>query len=138
MPTTISESTKEQKRPEKTFRIGLVQASIFPRDADAGRTFFNTVFSRSNRCLQIDLGRPFDITQPSMSKHIRVLERAGLVSRRIDGQIHRFHLMMKPLNEAQDWIATHREFWEGSLDALSELLDEMKDKADDKTISNDV
>ena len=72
-----------------------------------------------------DLGQPFKIAQPSVSKHLRVLEQAGLISRRIEGRVHRFQLEIKPLNEAQNWITQHREFWEGSLDALGELLDEM-------------
>lgn len=72
-----------------------------------------------------ELGAPFQVTQPTVSKHIRVLEQAGLVSRRIKGRVHYFQLQLKPLNEAQQWITKHREFWEGSLDALGNLLDEM-------------
>ena len=76
-----------------------------------------------------DLGEPFEISQPSVSKHIRVLEQAGLISRHVEGRTHRFQLQMNPLNEAQSWISEHREFWEGSLDALGDLIDEMsKDK----------
>lgn len=72
-----------------------------------------------------ELGTPFQIAQPTVSKHIRVLEQAGLVSRRVDGRVHHFQLQIKPLNEAQHWISKHKEFWEGSLDALGVLLDEM-------------
>ena len=104
---------------------------------DGTRRKMLAMLAKRGECTAGDLGRPFDIAQPSVSKHIRVLEQAGLVSRRIEGRIHRFHLIMRPLNEAQDWIAKHKHFWEGSLVALGELLDEMKDKGDDKTTSND-
>jgi len=72
-----------------------------------------------------DLGQPFEIAQPSVSKHLRVLEQAGLISRRVDGRVHHFQIQIKPFTEAQEWISRQKEFWEGSLDALGDLLDEM-------------
>lgn len=95
---------------------------------DGTRRQMLSILSRRGELTASDLGEPFDISQPSVSKHIRVLESAGLVSRRVDGRIHRFQLRIKPMQEAQDWIAHQREFWEGSLDALGELLDEMSAK----------
>ena len=87
------------------------------------------LIARSGECSASELGKPFDAAQPTISKHIRVLEQAGLVSRRIDGRTHRFQLVVKPLKEAASWIATHQAFWENSLDALGEALDEItKDK----------
>lgn len=92
---------------------------------DGTRRQMLSILSQRGESTASDLGQPFDISQPSISKHIRVLESAGLVSRRIDGRVHRFQLLVKPLQEAQDWITHQREFWESSLDALGDLLDEM-------------
>lgn len=78
-----------------------------------------------------ELGAPFDISQPAASRHIRVLERAGLVAREVDGRVHRLRLVPKPLRDAETWIARHRQFWEDSLDSLGRTLEEMtrKDRA---------
>lgn len=83
------------------------------------------LLSQRGECSASDLGEPFEIAQPSVSKHIRVLEHAGLVTRRVDGRIHRFRLVVAPLKEAQDWIVRHRQFWEGTLESLGNLLDSM-------------
>lgn len=74
-----------------------------------------------------DLGRPFNVAQPTASKHLKVLERAGLVSRQVEGRKHRFQLELDPLNEAEGWISRHKAFWEGTLDHLSTFLDDTKD-----------
>jgi DNA-binding transcriptional ArsR family regulator len=72
-----------------------------------------------------ELGAPFRISQPAASKHIRVLERAGLVRRRVDGRQHRLRLVPQPLRDAEAWIARHRQFWDASLDSLGRTLDEL-------------
>jgi DNA-binding transcriptional ArsR family regulator len=72
-----------------------------------------------------ELGAPFNISQPAASKHIRTLERAGLLSRSVEGRIHRLRLVPKPLYHAETWISRHRHFWEGSLDALGRTLGEI-------------
>jgi DNA-binding transcriptional ArsR family regulator len=72
-----------------------------------------------------ELGAPFRISQPAASRHIRVLERAGLVRRRVDGREHRLRLVPRPLRDAEAWIARHRQFWEASLDSLGRTLDEL-------------
>lgn len=69
------------------------------------------------------LGAPFDVAQPTTSKHLKVLEQAGLVSREVAGRTHRFRLALEPLNEAEDWIARHKAFWEGTLAQLDSFLD---------------
>lgn len=69
-----------------------------------------------------ELGDPFRISQPAASKHIRMLEQAGLVARTVDGRQHRFRLVDRPLKEAENWIARHRRFWEGSLESLDRYL----------------
>jgi len=61
---------------------------------------------------------------PAVSRHIRVLEQAGLVRRRIDGRVHRCSLSAAPLKTAEAWIEHYRSFWEGTLDALAAYIEE--------------
>jgi DNA-binding transcriptional ArsR family regulator len=69
-----------------------------------------------------ELRKPFNVAQPTISKHLKVLETAGLVRREVCGRIHRFHLETAPLKEAEDWIARHRAFWEGTLEQLENFV----------------
>ncbi|MCG8692026.1 MAG: metalloregulator ArsR/SmtB family transcription factor [Minwuiales bacterium] len=69
-----------------------------------------------------ELHAPFDVAQPTISKHLKVLERAGLVTREVEGRIHRFRLEMAPMKEAEDWIARHEAFWKGTLKRLDDYL----------------
>jgi DNA-binding transcriptional ArsR family regulator len=71
-----------------------------------------------------ELGRRFRSAQPTISKHLKVLEQAGLVERTIDGRMHRFRLRQKPLRDAERWIARHQAFWNGAVDQLERLLAE--------------
>ena len=66
------------------------------------------------------------MSQPAISKHLRVLERAGLISRSRDAQRRPCRLEAKPLAEADEWLERYREFWEASFDRLDSLLQEMK------------
>jgi len=74
----------------------------------------------------MQLAEPFDMSQPAISKHLRVLERAGLVSRGRDAQRRPRKLEAKPLAEATEWLERYREFWEAAYQRLDALLDEMK------------
>lgn len=69
-----------------------------------------------------ELARPFDISRPAISKHLRVLERAGLVSRTRDGRVSRCELDASPMRDAAEWVETYRRYWEGRLDRLSRYL----------------
>jgi DNA-binding transcriptional ArsR family regulator len=73
-----------------------------------------------------ELAEPFSMSQPAISKHLRVLERAGLVSRGRDAQRRPRRLEAKPLAEATEWLERYREFWEGNYERLDALLEEMK------------
>jgi len=73
-----------------------------------------------------DLAAPFDISLAAASKHIRVLEDAGLVRRTVIGREHRLTLDATPLRPAAEWLETYRAFWEGRLDALERHLREGK------------
>jgi DNA-binding transcriptional ArsR family regulator len=59
-----------------------------------------------------ELGRRFRSAQPTISKHLKVLEEAGIVERRVEGRVHRFQLRRKSLEQAGRWIARHQSFWE--------------------------
>ena len=72
-----------------------------------------------------ELAEPFDMSQPAISKHLKVLERAGLISRTRDAQRRPRRLEAKPLAEATKWLENYRHFWEGSFRRLDALLDEM-------------
>src|SRR5262245_35950468 len=73
-----------------------------------------------------DLARPHDMSLPAVSKHLRVLENAGLLRRRRYGRVHEMQLNAEPLKKAAQWVEEYRKFWEGSLDRLAEYLDETK------------
>jgi len=73
-----------------------------------------------------ELAEPFAMTQPAISKHLKVLERAGLISRGRDAQRRPRRLEAKPLAEATEWLENYRRFWEHSFQRLDVLLDEMK------------
>ena len=74
----------------------------------------------------LELAAPFDMSQPAISKHLKVLERAGLVSRHRDGQRRPCRLEARRLAEATGWLENYREFWEGTYRRLDALLEEMK------------
>jgi DNA-binding transcriptional ArsR family regulator len=75
-----------------------------------------------------ELAEPFAISQPAISKHLKVLERAGLISRGQDAQRRPRRLEAKPLAEATEWLERYREFWEGNYQRLDDLLAVMKTK----------
>jgi DNA-binding transcriptional ArsR family regulator len=74
----------------------------------------------------VELAEPFAMSQPAISKHLKVLERAGLISRGRDAQRRPRRLEAKPLEEATEWLEGYREFWEGNYQRLDALLEELK------------
>jgi DNA-binding transcriptional ArsR family regulator len=74
-----------------------------------------------------ELAAPFDISLPAVSRHLRVLRRAGLISREKDGRVRRCALDPGPLHAASDWIESYRRFWEGQFDSLAEYLERTQD-----------
>jgi DNA-binding transcriptional ArsR family regulator len=73
-----------------------------------------------------ELAEPFAMSQPAISKHLKVLERAGLISRGKVAQRRPRRLEARPLAEATAWLERYREFWEGNFQRLDALLDELK------------
>lgn len=73
-----------------------------------------------------ELALPFAMSQPAISKHIKVLEHAGLISRTREAQKRPCRIEAKPLAEATEWLEKYRQFWEGQFQRLDDLLEEMK------------
>jgi DNA-binding transcriptional ArsR family regulator len=75
-----------------------------------------------------ELAEPFAMTQPAISKHLKVLERAGLISQGRDAQRRPRRLEAAPMAEATEWLEAYRRFWEGNYERLDALLEELKGK----------
>jgi len=76
----------------------------------------------------MELVAPFKMSQPAISKHLKVLERAGLISRGREAQKRPCRIVAKPLAEANEWLESYRKLWEANFDRLDDLLDELKKK----------
>ena len=76
----------------------------------------------------LQLAEPFDMSQPAISKHLKVLERAGLIARGRDAQRRPCRLEPRRLKQAADWIGTYRQFWEASYSRLDQYLQELQTK----------
>src|SRR4030081_287849 len=81
----------------------------------------------------MELAEPFAMSQPAISKHLKVLERAGLISRSRDAQRRPRRLEAKPLAEATKWLERYREYWEGHYQQLDALLEELKTRKRKRT-----
>ena len=92
--------------------------------ADGTRRSMIHVLAQGQARTAGELGSRFRSAQPTISKHLKVLEEAGLVTRTIDGRVHRFQLRRQSLRQAQDWLARHQTFWTGAVDRLEALLAE--------------
>jgi DNA-binding transcriptional ArsR family regulator len=77
-----------------------------------------------------ELTRPFDLSQPAVSRHLRVLERAGLITRGRKAQLRPRRLQAAPLKNAVDWLERYRKFWEESFGRLDDLLEQLKEQED--------
>ena len=75
-----------------------------------------------------ELGEPFEMSGPAISKHLKVLERAGLISRGREAQWRPCRLVAAPLKDAADWLEEYRRFWEDSFDRLDDYLRELQAK----------
>jgi DNA-binding transcriptional ArsR family regulator len=91
---------------------------IFRALADTTRRRMLAALNRGDATIS-ELAEPFDMSLPAVSKHVRVLEKAGLVDRQIDGRVHRCSLASEPLQDLSGWLSSYRSMWEESLDALA-------------------
>lgn len=79
-----------------------------------------------------ELAEPFDISLPAVSKHLKVLERSGLIARSRDAQWRPCRIEARPLAEADGWLENYRRIWEASFQRLDMLLEEMKSEEESK------
>jgi DNA-binding transcriptional ArsR family regulator len=107
---------------------------VFGALADPTRRGILERLSRGDQCVTA-LARPHRMSLPAISKHLRVLERAGLICRRRDGRVHNLKLEAKPMKEAAQWIAEYRKFWEANLDSLANFLERTNQTTDKKGTS---
>jgi DNA-binding transcriptional ArsR family regulator len=95
--------------------------SVFGALADPTRRAILASLAGGDRTVG-ELGAPFSISQPAISRHLRVLEQARLITRSRRATARLSHLQAEPLREAVDWLVGYREFWEESFERLDELL----------------
>lgn len=104
--------------------------------ADRLDLVFNALSDRTRRAMLArlaigpatvtELAQPFDMSLPAASKHLKVLERSRLVTRAIDGRVHRCSLAAEPLRDVERWLVHYRSFWEDTLDALARYVERDK------------
>ncbi len=99
--------------------------------ADPTRRRILEHLAQGDRCVT-DLAKPYSMSLPAVSKHLRVLEKAGLVRRRRNGRVHRLNLEAAPMKQASQWIEEYRRFWEESFDRLGEYLKELQAREEKK------
>ena len=108
---------------EASGRLDLTFAAL----ADPTRRAILARLSKGDASV-MELAAPFSMTQPAISKHLKVLERAGLISRGRDAQRRPRRLEVQPLRHANEWLEGYRRFWEARFQHLDSLLDELKPK----------
>lgn len=111
----------EATLPQQTAKLDAVFAAL----ADPTRRAILGHLAQGDACVA-DLAAPFAISQPAVSKHLKVLERAGLISREIDAQRRPARLCAQPMAEAVHWLEEFRHFWAVNFDQLDDLLQELK------------
>src|SRR5438105_15344532 len=99
--------------------------------ADPTRRRILHQLSRGDRCVT-DLARPYRMSLPAVSKHLRVLEKAGLIRRRRYGRVHQLNLEAAPMKQAAQWVEEYRRFWESSLDRLARYLEKTNKQPEKK------
>src|ERR1700736_6045542 len=99
--------------------------------ADPTRRRILAHLAQGDRCVT-DLARPHAMSLPAVSKHLRVLEKAGLIRRRRYGRIHQLNLEAVPMKQAVRWIEEYRKFWDGPLNRLADYLRKTKNNPDKK------
>ena len=93
--------------------------------ADPTRRRILEQLAQGDHCVT-DLARPYRMSLPAVSKHLRVLEGAGLIRRHRRGRVHELKLEARPMKEAHAWIEEYRRFWEANLDRLEDFLKRLR------------
>jgi len=97
--------------------------SVFGALSDPTRRCILELLAKAECCVT-DLASRFSISLPAISRHLRVLEEAGLIVRRRDGRIHRMRIEARRMEEAAAWIEQYRRFWEDQLSSLATYLEQ--------------
>jgi DNA-binding transcriptional ArsR family regulator len=113
-----STARSRTKRSSKDDRLDLVFGALSDRTR---RALLDRL--EHSPAMITELAERFPMSLPAVSKHVRVLERAGLVKRTIDGRVHRCELDTAPLDDARQWIDRYRAFWSDNLDALADYVE---------------
>ncbi len=95
--------------------------------ADPTRRQILAQLANGEECVT-NLARPHAMSLAAVSKHLIVLEKAGMVKRRREGRVHSLALEPKPMQEAMAWLARYRKFWEANLDQFEKYLDQLQEK----------
>jgi len=98
--------------------------STFAALSDATRRGILARLARQGETSVSELAAPYKMSLPAVSKHLRVLEQAGLLARQKDGRVHRCRLRAEPMKDAAAWIERYRRFWETQLDSLARYLED--------------
>lgn len=101
-------------------------SSVFGALADPTRRAILAQLTEGDRSV-MELSAPFPVSQPAISRHLKVLERAGLISRSRRATVRLSHLEAEPLREATEWLARYQSYWDESYDRLDALLAALKD-----------
>jgi DNA-binding transcriptional ArsR family regulator len=115
-------------------QIPQILDRTFAALADPTRRRILEQLAQGDRCVT-ELARPHAMSLPAVSKHLRVLEAAGLITRQRDGRVHLLRIEAAPMREAQRWIEDYRRFWEDSFDRLEIYLQQIQTK--ENTDDND-
>ena len=91
---------------------------------DGTRREIISMLATQGSCSANEIRAPFDVAQPTISKHLKVLEKAGLIEREIEGRIHRFRLIPSAMNDAESWISRHKAFWTGTVGRLEKFFED--------------
>ena len=105
-------------------------SAVFGALADSTRRAILTRLTAGDATVA-ELAAPFRVSQPAISRHLKVLERAGLISRRRRATARLSHLEAQPLREATAWLARYRAYWDASYDRLDALLAALQDEPTD-------
>lgn len=104
--------------------------TVFSALSDPTRRAILTRLSSGEHSVS-ELAEPFDMSLPAISKHLRILQKSGLIQRRKDGRIHYLSLVADPMQTASDWLQNYQQFWESSFDALAQLVESVDEESSD-------
>ena len=116
-------NTKRKRNTIKVDRLGMTFAAL----ADPTRRAILSRLTKGEASVN-EVAAPFSMSLPAVSRHLKVLERAGLISRSHEAQWRPCRLEMKALREVESWIETYRRTWEQRLDRLDDYLTELQSK----------